>query len=219
MNDLTNQVVLVTGAGRGVGRTIAEAFAAQGAIVAANDITPVNLDQTIENIAAAGWRAKDYIADISKKMPVQALLNEILDDWGRLDILVNNANVNPRGELLELGEWDWRRTIDVNLTGPFLTSQSAGRVMKAAGGGTMINIICHQGHAAYNASVMGLFGLTLAAAQQFAAHNIRVYALADIPAAASIEHEELSMDIPQAALYLCSRSASRLDKAIILAKE
>ena len=131
----TDQVVLITGAGRGLGRALALAFAREGARVAANDLTPINLDETLAQIQAGGGQGRGYIFDIAKKMPVQALIEAVRQDWERIDILVNNAAVMPRAGILEMDEWDWRRTLDVNLNGAFFTTQSVGRVMRAQGGG------------------------------------------------------------------------------------
>lgn len=184
MDDFRDKIVLVTGAGRGIGRSLAMAFAAQGAIVAANDLTPVNLDRTEAAIRASGGRVKAYLADIAKKMPIQAMISEIADDWGRIDILVNNAGVEPHAPILDMDEWDWQRTLDVNLSGPFFTMQVAGRVMRAQGGGVIVNIASIAGRAgglkdraAYVASKMGLIGLTREAAREFAAYKIRVNAV------------------------------------------
>ncbi|MGB3700480.1 MAG: SDR family NAD(P)-dependent oxidoreductase [Anaerolineales bacterium] len=178
------KVVLVTGAGRGIGREIAVSFSSQGAYVAANDITPINLDQTIEQINAAGGVAKDFVTDISKKMPVQAMVAQILDQWERIDILVNNAGVEPHAPLLELDAWDWQRTLDVNLSGAFYTIQTVAREMRAQGSGVIVNIASIAGRAhglkdrsAYVASKMGLIGLTREAARELAADNIRVNAV------------------------------------------
>jgi len=178
------KVVLVTGAGRGIGREIAVSFSSQGAYVAANDITPINLDQTIEQINAAGGVAKDFVTDISKKMPVQAMVAQILDQWGRIDILVNNAGVEPHAPLLELDAWDWQRTLDVNLSGAFYTIQTVAREMRAQGSGVIVNIASIAGRAhglkdrsAYVASKMGLIGLTREAARELAADNNRVNAV------------------------------------------
>lgn len=182
--NFSGKVVLITGAGRGIGREIALTFGAQGANVAANDITPVNLDETVAQIKAAGGAAKDFVTDISKKMPVQSMVAEVLDQWERVDILVNNAGVEPHAPLLELDAWDWQRTLDVNLSGAFYTTQVVGRVMRELGGGVIVNIASIAGRAhglkdrsAYVASKMGLIGLTREAARELAPYNIRVNAV------------------------------------------
>jgi NAD(P)-dependent dehydrogenase (short-subunit alcohol dehydrogenase family) len=179
-----NKVVLITGAGRGIGRAIAQAFALRGARVAANDVSPVNLDETVASIRAAGGQVKAYIADVAQKMAIQTMIEEVREDWERIDVLVNNAGVEPHAPLLELDEWDWRRTLEVNLSGPFFTMQSVGRVMRDQGGGVIVNIGSIAGRAyglkdrsAYVASKMGLIGLTREAARELAAYNIRVNAV------------------------------------------
>lgn len=214
----TDKVVLITGAGRGTGRALAEAFAAQGAVIAANDITPINLDETLERITQAGGRVKDYVTDISKKMPVQAMLNEILDDWGRLDMLINNAHVDPKKALLELDEWDWRRALDVNLTGPFILAQSAGRIMKEARRGTIVNVLSGgEGHPALKSSRMGLIGLTAALADEFSAYNIRVNAVAADSMGLPFEMEKPAIDIIAATLYLCSEESAPTSGKLMVA--
>lgn len=184
MGEFTDKVVLVTGAGRGIGRAIALAFAAQRACVAVNDINPTNLDETVAQIEAAGGRAKAYLFDLAKRMPVQAMIELILQDFGRIDILVNDAAVEPHAAILDMDEWDWHRTLDVNLSGAFFTIQHAGRAMRAQGGGVIVNLGASEGRAqdleqraAYFASKMGLIGLTRAAAAELAAYNIRVNAI------------------------------------------
>ena len=184
MAEFTDKVVLVTGAGRGIGRAIAEQFALQGAQVAANDLTPLHLDETVARIRSAGGLVKDYVFDIAKKMPVGALVDQVYNDWGRIDVLINNANVDPHASLLELDEWDWLRTLDVNLSGAFYALQAVGRIMRQQGGGVIVNIAAAAGRAsgdpgrgAYIASKMGLIGLTHAAARELAAYHIRVNAV------------------------------------------
>ncbi len=181
---LDGRVALVTGAGRGIGRAIAEALAEGGASVACQDTTPINLDETVARISAKGGRARDYIFDLAKKMPVQAMIEQVIADWGSLDILVNNLRVKPRIPVLKMDEWDWHRTIDINLGGPFFTMQSAGRVMQDLGGGVIINIAAlpgieaaEAGLAAYHASMGGLIELTRTAARELEAHHVRVNAI------------------------------------------
>lgn len=204
MSTFKDKVVLITGAGRGVGRSLAESFAAKGAIIAANDITPINLDVTVENIRQAGGRAQDYVADISKKMPIQAMLIEIIDDWGRIDILINNAHVDPKKTILDIDEWDWRRSVDVNLTGPFLVTQSVARIMKDKSGGTIINVFSgDEGHAALKASQPGLINLTKDSALEFSAYNICVFGVAPTTSALPLTILEPPLDIIDAVLYLC----------------
>lgn len=219
MEPFRDQVVLITGAGRGTGRALAEAFAAKGAIIAANDITPINLDETIQRIAQAGGRAKDYVFDISKKMPVQAMLNQVVDDWSQLDILINNAHVDPQKMLLDLDEWDWRRAVDVNLTGAFLTAQSAGRIMKEAGGGNIVNVLSGgEGHSAFKACQMGLLGLTKELAVEFSPYNIRVNAV--ITKSLGISSEESSnIGIIEKTLQLCSLEAEGINGRIFVSEQ
>jgi len=178
MTAIRDKVVLITGAGKGAGRQAAELFAAQGAEVAAADVTPVNLDETISQITKAGGKVKAYVADIARKLPIQGLLNQVLDDFGHLDILVNCAEVEPQKTILEMDEWEWVRTLDVNLTGAFLLTQSAGRIMKEKGGGVIVHLSGkpkeQQNRAAYLASKSGLDALVKTAAEEFSAFHVRV---------------------------------------------
>jgi len=116
-DDFKGKVVLITGAGKGYGRALAEAFAARGACVAANDISPVNLDPLV---AQPNGLIKAYVEDVAKKVGAQAVVKQAEDDFGKIDILINHAAVEPRVSLLDMDEWDWHRVLDVNLTGAFL---------------------------------------------------------------------------------------------------
>lgn len=177
MDALHKKVVLVTGAGKGAGRKLALAFARRGAFVAANDISPINLETVVDEITAAGGQARAYIHDVAKKVDVQAMLNNLGDDFGRLDILVNGANVQPGTGLLDIDEWDLHRVFEVNAIGTLLVMQSAGRMMRAAGGGIIINVVRNpaQASAAIQASRDGILSLTARAALELGPHNIRVY--------------------------------------------
>jgi 3-oxoacyl-[acyl-carrier protein] reductase len=182
--NFTDKVVLVTGAGRGIGKAIAFAFAQASARVAVNDINPDSCVKTADEVMAFGGEAMACHADVANKLAVQSMLIDIEDRWGRVDILINNAGVEPHTPIVQLDEWDWNRTIDVNLKGAFLCSQSAGRMMQKQGGGVIVNIASIAGRAAglrdrsaYVASKTGLIGLTKECAREFAAYNIRVNAV------------------------------------------
>jgi NAD(P)-dependent dehydrogenase (short-subunit alcohol dehydrogenase family) len=179
MTNFAGKIVLITGAGKGTGRRVAEAFAAQGATVAVNDVSPVNLDETVAHILASGGQVKAFVEDIAKKMPIQTLLNSVLDNFGRIDILVNCAEAEPEKTVLEMDDWDWHRTLDVNLNGPFLLTQSVGRIMKEKGGGVIVHVGERakgpERRAAYFASKAGLAALSALAAYELSEFGIRVY--------------------------------------------
>ena len=232
--DFANKVVLITGAGRGIGRAIALAFGRSGARVVVNDINPDSADQTAEDIVAAGGTASCQVADVANKMAVQTMIYNILEAWDRIDLLVNNAGVEPTASILELDEFDWNRTLDVNLKGAFFCLQTAARAMKEQGGGVVVNIssIAGRAHglyhrAAYVASKTGLLGLTREAARELAAHNIRVNAVCPgvivTPMTERLRNDEEQMarwrqeiplgelgqpaDVTELVLFLCSDAA------------
>jgi len=185
MDKLKEKVVLITGAGKGSGRILAQAFAEHGSLVAANDISPINVEEVVNQITAKGGRAKAYIEDVAKKVGAQHIINQVEDDFGHIDILINHATVEPRVPLLDMDEWDWHRTLDVNLTGAFLMTQSVGRVMRAQDSGVIINLITgsnqyENAEAAFVASMNGLDGLTRQAAREFAPYGIKVYSVENI---------------------------------------
>lgn len=232
MNGYADTVVLVTGAGRGAGRAIALAFAAQGARVAANDITPINLDETVRQAAAAGGNIRPFIADVAKKIPVGAMMDEVTAELGSIEVLVNCARVEPGGNLLSLDEWDWERTLAVNLKAPFLTTQAAGRRMRDAQGGVILNVVGRSkgrpGQAASLASLTGLIAFTAQAAAELGAYNIRVHAICAAMAGVDCagrgvpaKHLARSRatppagDLPGWALYLCSKQAADLTGQVV----
>lgn len=180
MIELTGKVVLITGAGKGRGRLLAEAFAERGACVAANDISPINVDEVVNGIMKRGGRAKAYVEDVAKKLGAQLIINQVEDEFGQIDILINHAAVEPHVPLLDMDEWDWHRVLDVNLTGAFLMTQSVGRVMRAQGRGVIINLITESARdesreAAFVASMNGLNGFTRQAARELSPYGIQVY--------------------------------------------
>jgi 3-oxoacyl-[acyl-carrier protein] reductase len=184
VNDFKDKVVLITGAGKGCGRILARAFAERGARVAANDISPINVEEVVNDILQKGGRAKAYVEDVAKKVGAQLIINQVEDDFGQIDILINHAAVEPHVPLLEIDEWDWHRVLDVNLTGAFLMTQSVGRVMRAKGRGVIVNLISESKHdheSAFIASMSGLKGLTSQAAPELRPYGILVYAVENDP--------------------------------------
>ena len=187
--EFSSKVVLITGAGKGAGRKLAIAFAQHGATIAANDISPLNVETVVEEIRTQGGDARAYLEDVAKKVGAQALVKQVEDDFGRIDILVNHAAVEPQAALLEMDEWDWHRVLDVNLTGAFLMTQSVGRVMRERGGGVIINLIAPVSgvseagrdesplRAAFFASMAGLEVFSRQAARELAPYGIRVHAV------------------------------------------
>jgi NAD(P)-dependent dehydrogenase (short-subunit alcohol dehydrogenase family) len=182
VSELTGKIVLITGAGKGAGRLLAQAFAERGAAVAANDISPINVELLVDQIKAEGGQAKAYIEDVAKKLGAQYLINQVEEDYGRIDILVNHASVEPHVPLLEIDEWDWHRVLDVNLTGTFLMTQSVGRLMRTQGGGLIINLIAAKdpdmgAGAAFIATMSGLEGFTRQAAIELNPYGVRVHSV------------------------------------------
>jgi 3-oxoacyl-[acyl-carrier protein] reductase len=181
---LAQKVALVTGAGRGIGRAIALALAQAGACVAVNDVDPASAERTAHELTANGLEAAAFPTDVANEQAVAAMTAAVMARWGRLDFLVNNAGVEPHGSLLDFPLADWQRTLEVNLTGPFLTCRAAAPHMQAQGGGVIVNISSIAGRAAglrhraaYVASKSGLIGFTRECAREFAAYNIRVNAV------------------------------------------
>lgn len=216
-----NKVVLITGAGRGTGRMLAEAFAAQGANLALNDISPQNVESLAAELTARGCIAKTYVNDMVKKVAVQALVNQVEDDFGHIDVLINHANVEPHTPLLDMDEWDWHRTLDVNLTGAFLAMQSVGRVMRGRGGGAILNLLSLPDEAAasdrsaYVATLFGLVGLTRQAARELFGDGIRVHALGRGLERFQNADSAIPADLIGAALFLCGQRGAHLSGQIV----
>ena len=180
MKELEGKVVLITGAGKGSGRTLAKALAEKGAVIAANDISPINVEEAVDVITAQGGQTKAYIEDVAKKLGAQNLIKQVEDEFGKIDILINHASVQPRVPLLDMDEWDWHRVLDVNLTGTFLMTQSVGRVMRSQGSGVIINLMTTEqesaeDEAAFVTTMHGLIGFTRQAVQELNPYGIRVH--------------------------------------------
>jgi gluconate 5-dehydrogenase len=180
--DLSGKVAIVTGAGRGIGRAIAETLAAFGACVVLSGRTRATLEEVAAGIGDA---AMVQVADVSREPDVLVLRDAALERFGRIDVLVNNAGINPiwRGvEKVALA--DWQAIIDVNLTGTFLCCKYIGGVMAERGSGSIVNVSSVAGHvglvrsAPYCASKGGVELLTKALALEWAQRGVRVNCLA-----------------------------------------
>ena len=168
---LENKVVLVTGAGGGIGRAIAERFASQGSILVVNDVSTEAADVTTAAITDAGGAAMTTVADVSDSAQVATMVDAAMAAHGRIDVLVNNAGlVSPMLHFFEADEAWWRKIIDVNLTGHFLVSHPIARIMAKQGGGSIINMSsggatrAHRAFTAYDATKGGIEALTRAMA-------------------------------------------------------
>lgn len=181
-HSLQDQVVLIIGAGRHPAPAIAQALADRGAIIAANDLSPVLLDPLEARLRARSGTIRSYIADATRGMPLRAMIDEVISDWGHVDVLINNPRIRPHAGLLSMEEWDWQRTVEMNLNGPFLVTQMIARHMQERGQGVVINIVDDNPMTleqpdlgAYAASQQGLQAFSQTAAREFIAYNIRVY--------------------------------------------
>ena len=180
----SNKVVIVTGAAHGIGRAIALRFGSEGAQVVVNDVNTAGVESTVSEISAQGGLAVAGIADVSQKSEVDGLFDTVLERFGTVDVLVNNAGlINVERHFLQGDEEWWDRVLTVNLKSVFLCSLRAAHVMARRHQGVIINMSSggathsHRGMAAYDASKGGIEALTRAMALDLAPYGIRVNAL------------------------------------------
>lgn len=180
---LTGKAAFVTGGARGIGKAIAAALAEAGSRVALADLDEAGAIETAESIAAA--TDQECIAvktDVTNPDDVQAMVDAVVRKFGRLDIAFCNAGICINAAAEEMSLEQWKKVIDINLTGVFLTSQAAARIMLKQGGGSIINTASMSAHivnvpqpqCAYNASKAGVIQLTKSMAIEFAKRNVRV---------------------------------------------
>ncbi|MCA9898931.1 MAG: SDR family oxidoreductase [Ardenticatenaceae bacterium] len=214
--NLKQTVGIVTGAGQGVGAQIAHTLAAAGVCVAVNDINPDRAERTAVAIREAGGEAIAIAADVANKFQCVHLVETTRAQWGRLDILVNNAAIMPQSTILKLDEWEWNRCLEVNLKGTFFMSQLVGRVMtdenQERGGGVIINIASTAGvelplenRAAYCASKAGVVGFSRECAREYAPYGIRIHTLV-----VAEERPSAPSNIAQTILTLCQHPNKNL---------
>lgn len=182
---LRDQVAIVTGASRGIGRAIAKSLAAEGANVVVNYASSsAAAQQVTDEIVAHGGNAIAFQADVSKAEQVDALLNAVMEKWNRVDTLVNNAGITRDTLLLRMKPEDWQAVIDLNLTGVFLCTRAISKVMLKQRAGRIINIASvagqmgNPGQANYSAAKAGVIGFTKTVAKELASRGITVNAVA-----------------------------------------
>lgn len=180
---IKDRVALITGAGSGIGEVIAKTFAQKGATVVINDISSEQANRVAEEIKNSGNRAIAICSDISKKPQVTEMFKTVIDTFGRIDILINNAGIDKAKGIVGIAEEDWDRIINVNLKGQFLCSQAAAVSMKEQNYGRIINISSRAwlggvGQACYSASKGGVVSLTRTLALELAKNQITVNCIA-----------------------------------------
>lgn len=177
------KVVLVTGAGSGIGRAAALLFAGEGAAIAALDLRAESAEETAAMVVAAGGRALALSANVAKAAEVQTAVDRAAAELGRLDVLYNNAGINSSGSVVDATEDDWDLCFDVNVKGTFLCSRAAVPHLERAGGGAIVNqgsvagLVAIANFAAYCAAKGAVVSLTRSMAIDLAGRGIRVNAI------------------------------------------
>jgi 3-oxoacyl-[acyl-carrier protein] reductase len=182
--ELKGQVVMVTGGARGIGKAIAEKFAAQGADLVIADVSLQSAEETARELSEKGIKAKAVTMDVSKSSDVTKVFEEVVKELGRIDVLVNNAGITRDSLLLRMKEEDWDLVLSINLKGVFLCSKEAVKVMVKQRHGRIVNIASvvafmgNPGQANYSASKAGIIGLTKTTAREYANRGITANAVA-----------------------------------------
>ncbi len=232
MADFTGQVVAITGATRGIGYALAEAFAKAGAKVAICGTHEDVVQETVKKLAAFGGQVWGMRANIADEKDCNTFIENTVKELGGLDVLVNNAGITKDGLMVRMNNADWQQVIDVNLTGTFLMSRAALKVMFKKRSGNIVNIssvigqMGNAGQANYAASKAGIIGLTKSLAKEFGSRGVRVNAVAPgfvhtaMTDALSEEMKEKALqavalkrfaepqDIAKAVMFLASQDAS-----------
>ena len=190
---LDGKLVAITGAGRGIGRALALAFAQKSSNVALLDLNQADLDQTRGLCESNGVRARTYVCNVTREEDVTASLDGIVSDFGRLDVMINNAGITKDALLVKVQDGkvvnrmsmdQWRAVIDVNLTGVFLCGrEAAARMITLGNGGVIINVSSisragNIGQSNYSATKAGVAAMTVVWARELARYNIRAAAIA-----------------------------------------
>jgi len=182
--DFKDRVALVTGGARGIGKEICQRLHALGAQVAVCDVNVEGARALAEELSRSGPQARAYACDVADPKGADGCVEQVLKDFGRIDVLVNNAGITRDGLLMRMADEQWRKVLDVNLSGTFHMTRAVARPMLKARAGAIVNIasvvgvIGNAGQANYSASKAGVIGLTMTSAREFASRGVRVNAVA-----------------------------------------
>jgi 3-oxoacyl-[acyl-carrier protein] reductase len=225
------RVAVITGASRGIGKSIALALAAQGATIVAVDMDQAATETIVAELQAAGSKALAVVGNVTLSADVERMIDAAMEAFGRVDILVNNAGITRDGLLMRMKDEDWDAVLNVNLKGAFLCTRAAFKVMSKQRYGRIINIASvvgqmgNAGQANYCASKAGLIGLTKSNAREMAKRSITVNAVApgfiatamtdalsdkvraELTAQIPLERLGSADDIANAVVFLASESA------------
>jgi 3-oxoacyl-[acyl-carrier protein] reductase len=201
MGRLQNKVSIITGAAQGIGLATALKFAAEGAIVIVCDIRQAGVDAAVAACQQQGAQAQGFVMDVTNREQVDAVMAQVRDRFGRIDVLVNNAGITQDARLVKMTEAQFDRVIDVNLRGVFHCAQAVAETMSAQGSGVILNassvvgIYGNFGQTNYAATKFGVIGFTKTWARELGAKGVRVNAVApgfiQTPILASMPEEVL----------------------------
>lgn len=236
---LEDKVALITGGARGIGREIAFVFAKEGANIALCDINLQQAEETAKEIKGLGKEAIAFGVDVTDSKAVQEMVDKILDKFGKIDILINNAGIARDALLIRMSEQDWDSVIAVNLKGTFNCTKAVAKVMLKQRSGRIVNIASiiglmgNVGQANYSASKAGIIGFTKSVAKEIASRGINVNAIAPgfiqtdmtVKLPRDIKNKMLSRipfgrfgepkDVANLALFLSSESSSYITGQVI----
>lgn len=225
------KIAVITGASRGIGRSISLALSAAGATIVAMDMDQTATDAVVAELKAAGGTALAVVGNVTNPVDADNMIDAAVKEFGRVDILVNNAGITRDGIFLRMKDEDWDAVLTVNLKGAFLCSRAASKVMAKQRSGRIINIASvvgqmgNAGQANYCASKAGLIGLTKSNARELAKRNVTVNAVApgfiatamtdalsdkvkaELTAQIPLERLGSAEDIANAVLFLASESS------------
>jgi len=234
-----DRVTVITGASRGIGRSIALAFAAAGAKIVAADVTLEGCQKLVDELAAQGVEGLAVECNVTSKEDAERLVDTAVEKFGRIDVFINNAGITRDGMLMRMKDEDWDAVLNINLRGAFICTRAVAKVMTKQRGGRIINIASivgqmgNAGQANYCASKAGLIGLTKSNARELAKRSITVNAVApgfiatamtdalpekvrqELAAQIPLERLGSSDDIANAVLFLASDESSYITGQVL----